>query len=111
MVVDFETNSTKGSYVHLLWVGEGHIVQSQVAINIIVILNFVSLEVDDGWDLILDLLEGCVHSFYSQNVTNYPGKHPELEHEDSSVENILGNLSNSEFIDLQESVRVVADDN
>lgn len=88
-VVDFKGNSIKCSNVHLFRVRESYVVQGKVSIYLGVVFDSVSVCVDDGRLFVPDLLKTIVDTLNSQNVTDNPGKHPELESQGTSVEEVL----------------------
>lgn len=109
-VVDLETDIVKGDNVLLLGVGESHIFQGEVASDIVVVLNTVTIGVDDCRHGISNFGQGGVNTLHSKDVSNDERQHPELEDKSLSEENVLGYLPDSDLVILIEAVRNVADD-
>jgi len=109
LVVDFKGDSIKCSNVHLLRVRESYVVQGEVSIYLGVVFDSVSILVEDSRLFILDLLKTIVDTLNSQNVTDNEGKHPELENQDISVEEVLSHFSESNLSRFGEVVGHVAD--
>jgi len=110
LVIDLKADVVKSDYIQLLRVREGDVFKGKMSGDSRIILNLIAGGVHDFRNSSPNPYELFVHSLDSQDITNDKGHHPELENERLRVENVLGKITDRDFILFEEAVRHVADD-